>query len=41
MAKKDWDSLTRDQKVRVIASMYRKEGGTELAGLFGPARQAA
>jgi hypothetical protein len=35
MAKKDWDSLSREQKVRVIASMYRKEGGTELAGLFG------
>jgi hypothetical protein len=37
LPKKYWDSMTREQKIRVIASMYRKEGGTELAKLFDSA----
>ncbi len=30
-----WDTLTREQKVKVIGFMYGHEGGTQLKGLFG------
>ena len=34
--KEIWDVLTYSQKTFVVGFMYRREGGTEMAGLFRP-----
>lgn len=34
MEKEKWDSLSRKEKVQVIAEMYRREGGRRMWGLF-------